>query len=953
MRNPCKFDKKSPTSTEHNLKIVQTNLNGIESKKNEVELLLHDINPDIFCVSESHLSEENSQIVRFDGYNSYHFCRKKKTHGGSAIYVKNSFSCSERTDMYDLCNESIFELAAVDVNLGSEPITVCNIYRTPPKGSAVFSEFLDSFESLCSRICKSRKIFIAGDFNIDLNKNDYAKNLFLDIAGSSGLVCCNMKPTRGDAILDNILVRENDMESGCISVELIPADISDHHNIILLEMPFPSKPQPTSNLTGIRTKINYYHLLSHVSKADFSPLFSIYDPNEKTNRLVNFIVESVNKCSTVKQTSREKNKKSWINQAAIERSRFKNNFYGELLQDPDNEQLKSAYKQIVKENKAFNRKTKIEFQRSRLKNCNGNASKIWKLVKEDFNMNGSVAPSRLKLNNQIVTDSSTIAKTFEDSFKQVWSSIHEQQAALPNPALLGDRSGVTFEPEPTTSAEVLKIIQSLDCKKAKGLDSISVRTVKEVGSYIAAPFADLFNSSLLQGIFPDQFKLGKITAVHKKGSRLDVNNYRPVTVLPVLSKIIEKIMFTRLNNFLNEQNSISCKQFGFREGKSTNDAILNFLSTIFSDLESGKVPIGICFDLTRAFDSINHDLLIQKLHFLGVDGNNLKWFQSYLKDRPNQFVLRDGNGLEIVSKKFLVNVGVPQGSILGPLLFLIYINDLVDVFSNDVHPTLFADDANVTFSVSNTSEIESKIEEVEHTFESWTTINKLTVNKSKTTIQIFKGERSISNSTKFLGVHIDDKLKFDVHVDEVCKKLRGAIYCLKNVRDWAGIPLLRSIYFALFHSHLSYCVLSWGNLPDFQILRIVRLQKWALRIMCRKNSRDSCRNLFSDLKIMSFPSFYLFVATCYAKKELEAGRFITRSDVCNHSTRNQSDIYYDGVKTQWSQKSVLNSSKYYYNKLPDEFKLLPAPRFESAVKKFFQRNVYYSFKEYNNTELPL
>ena len=944
MKDPSKFNH---SLARKNLKIVQTNVNGIASKRNEVEVLFQDINPDIFCVSESHLTEENSQIIRFDGYNSYHFCRKKKLHGGSAIYVKNSFVCSERTDLYDLCKESIFELTALDINVGSETITVCNIYRTPPKGVAAFSEFLDSFEDLCTRICKDGKIFIAGDFNIDLNKNDQFSSLFLDIVGSSGLVCSNKKPTRGNAVLDNILVRESDMESERILISTLTTGISDHQSMIVLEMPFVSNIHPCRETTLCRN-INYDKLRDHVSSAEFSQMLMIYDPDEKTNCLVNFLAESINACSVMKKSLRKKKQKSWINEEVIQRSRLKNNLFGKLLEDPENEHLKQIYQRTTKENKAFNRRTKLAFQRNRLENCKGNTTKIWKLMKEDFNMNGNAAaPSKLKINEEIIYDTSTIAKAFENKFKQVWTSVHHQQTSTLHNPKLQNRPIITFHPEPTNPTEVLKIIHSLDSKKATGLDSISVRTIKEIGCSIATPLADIVNSSFLQGIFPNKFKLGKIIAVHKRGSRLDVNNYRPVTVLPVLSKIIEKIMFTRLNNFLNEQNLISCKQFGFRKGKSANDAVLNFLNNIYTDLESGKIPIGICFDLSRAFDSINHEILLQKLQLLGVYNNCLEWFRSYLKDRPNHFVLKDGNGYEIASDKFLVNVCVPQGSILGPLLFLIYINDLVDMFSDNVHSTLFADDSNVSFSVSDPSIIKSMIQEVEGTFENWAETNKLTVNKSKTTVLVFKNERSNAQSTKFLGVHIDNQLKFDVHVDEMCKKLRSAIYCLKNVREWAGIPLLRSVYFALFHSHLSYFVLSWGNLPDFQILRILRLQKWALRVMCRKNSRHSCRNLFSELKIMSFPSFYLFVATCYAKQELETGTFISRSDISNYNTRNHGN-----VTTRKSQMSVFNSSKYYYNKLPEEIKRLSRPRFEAAVKRFFQTNVFYSFKEFLNSEVP-
>ena len=160
------------------------------------------------------------------------------------------------------------------------------------------------------------------------------------------------------------------------------------------------------------------------------------------------------------------------------------------------------------------------------------------------------------------------------------------------------------------------------------------------------------------------------------------------------------------------------------------------------------------------------------------------------------------------------------------------------------------------------------------------------------------------------------------------------------------MPLLRSVYFALFHSHLSYCVLAWGNLPDFQVLRILRLQKWALRVMCRKNSRHTCRDLFTNLCIMTYPSFYIFSSVCYAREKLEAGIFTLQSDSSNYVTRNKFDIKYDTVSSLKVQKSIIHSSKTYYNRLPTEIQALPWSKFKPKVKKYFQENAFYSFNEY-------
>ena len=240
------------------LKLTQMNANGVENKKAELEVFLQKHSPDIICISETHLRHESVLCFQLDDYNSFHFCRKNKAYGGSAIFTRKTLDTVERTDLYDLCRENCFELSAVDLILSPvEKITVCNVYRTPPKVTPALNEFLDNFESLCSRLKSKQKVVIAGDFNIDLNKEDSAKACFLDIVLGSGLVCTNDMATRGEAILDNVLVKNVHFDSD-VSVQLLPFDSSDHSPVcVSLPVTKPCPADSTKEKT-LKRRINYY-----------------------------------------------------------------------------------------------------------------------------------------------------------------------------------------------------------------------------------------------------------------------------------------------------------------------------------------------------------------------------------------------------------------------------------------------------------------------------------------------------------------------------------------------------------------------------------------------------------------------------------------------------------------------------------------------------------------------
>ena len=426
----------------------------------------------------------------------------------------------------------------------------------------------------------------------------------------------------------------------------------------------------------------------------------------------------------------------------------------------------------------------------------------------------------------------------------------------------------------------------------------------------------------------------------------------------LFSKVFERLFYNRLYEYLNFHSLLNEAQYGFQAGKSTQDAILKFLEKIYLDLDNNLIPIGICYDLSRAFDSLNFDILIQKLKSFGIHCTD--WFLSYLHNRPNYFVLKDKLGHEIKSKPYSNDVGIPQGSILGPLLFIIYINDVAKTMKNICQPVLFADYSNVATSVKEHDEIEEEVLKINNEFQSWSYENGLVMNENKTATLIFKkgiarsakNNISATNSVRFLGIEIDEDLKFDKHVDGLCKKLRQSIYCLKVIREWADIPLLVNTYHALIQSHISYAILTWGHIPQCRYERILRLQKFALRIITRKSRRESCREVFKDLHILTFPGLYIYNVLIYAYNRIQQGSASFVQNPSNYNLRsrsNKNDLNSVNMRLKKTHDFVTFSYSKYYNALPSSIKNAKTlSNFKRKVKNYLLSMSLYTFDEYFN-----
>ena len=572
----------------------------------------------------------------------------------------------------------------------------------------------------------------------------------------------------------------------------------------------------------------------------------------------------------VKYNKKKHSFSKWMTNEILQSINQKNRLYKTLVHtDTDNTDLFNRRKDEYKQYRAYLRKQIREAKRkyydhifSLYKNVIKNT---WKILNETLNRNKRKHQSQdFLINNELVNDPDIIVNEFNAYFVNIAKNLADSIPVADHfSTYLNDPSDNTFKFDLVTERDVAYIIHNLKNKKSYGHDYLSNILLKRAQATLVKPLTFLINQTLTTGIFPRELKLSRVKPLFKKGDPMLFSNYRPISLLSSISKIYEYVIFHQLLNYMDTNKLFYNDQYGFRPRHSTELAAVRFVTDLIKDMDNYKIPTTVLIDLSKAFDTLNHDILLSKLGYYGVSGVELRLLSNYLFDRV-QYV----EYLGAISQSRSIGVGVPQGSILGPLLFLIYINDLPN--SSDMFNILmYADDTTLFCNFDTTCNSEKINSELEKIYR-WLCSNKLSLNVGKTKFACFHTaqrivaypELKINNfiidrvtEFNFLGLIISSNMKWKKHIDHIALKVSKIIGIMYRLKFILPADVLLTIYNSLILPHFNYCHLAWGsNITAGHKLHL--LQKKAVRIVDHRHFLAHTEPICKRLRIVKIVDMF-------------------------------------------------------------------------------------------------
>ena len=602
------------------------------------------------------------------------------------------------------------------------------------------------------------------------------------------------------------------------------------------------------------------------------------------------------------------------------------------------------YKILRNKATSFIRKSKINFFNQAIKE-NKTPSYLWKHLKDVTNDNNSgiSIPTAVEYNGDTITKSQEILETINDHFINIANivkknKVDESYFSKLKISLDYKLKNKVFKIKLITPLQTKRIIEQLNTNKSTGLDGIGPTVLKQCGDYIITGITSIINNSITQGIFPDTLKNAYVLPIHKGGSKLDLNNYRPISILPTISKVFERFIAGQLQTYFEETDILHKKQSGFRQSHSCHTALISLIDSWLKDVDEGKFIGTIFLDLRKAFDLVDHDILIYKLKLCHFSNEATKFFTSYLSNRKQ--LIKIGNSK---SSFKTIRTGVPQGSILGPLLFLIYINDIAfDITSNI---DLYADDSTVHKSGSNVNEIQHTLQINLEIIDNWCNINNMALHPSKTKCMLIGSKNKLKkaeklklivnnteienvNSHKVLGICINNDLTWDTHISTVCSKLNSKLALLRRVSIFLTLDMKKMFYNAYIIPHFDYCNTIWLNGKGKEIIKLLKIQKCASRIILNKSATTSSAPLFKDLKWLTFNQRYTYNTAVLIYKALNdltpsyIKELLIISTNSYYSLRSSShkDIQTSRARTKYLRNSFTYKSREIWNNIPLEIR---------------------------------
>lgn len=922
--------------------MVHLNIHYLFPKIDELKLLcLKDNSIDILCLCETFLNNSISDSqIHLEGYSI--FRRDRPSNGGGlVIYVKDTIHCVRRNDYED----DSLEILCLEIRFPrSRPFLISYTYRPPSSTVEWFNQFYTCIEKACNGQLECISL---GDFNIDILKCTHQAKTWIQTMESYGFTQLVDVATRvsetSSTLIDQVF---SNCPHNISSVHVPVFAISDHYPVCISRKinRMPNKAHSHKLITYRCLKRFDENMFIHdLSLQPWNNLLALGDPDLSMSSFIEIFSNVLSRHAPLK-TKRVKREiqPDWMNKEIADAMAMRDIFC--------RNQNKSQFKIWRNKVKTLIRSSKLKVYDCTINQNKRDPKRLWKSMNNLTGINNRSETHFIEdENGKLVSNADLSSNLFNDYFCDISNIVHTRSLDYNENTFLKFESNSIFSCKignvlpfkiPSISLQfVLKQLQSLDITKATGIDGLSGRFIK-IASFVIAPVLTyIFNQSIATNQFPTCFKIAKVLPIHKSGSKVKKENYRPISILPIISLILERHVSIHLRNFLENNNLLYNRQSGFRPKHSCQTALAQLIDDWLLALDKNEYVGSVFLDLSKAFDLVDHTILLKKLRAYRFSERSLLWFSSYLNNRSQVT-----HFLGSKSRQGHVKTGVPQGSVLGPLLFLIYINDL-PLSLNGTVADIFADDTTISTSGINLETITAALNNDIDNVQNWCKNNKMALNLSKTkgmiisstykshslntaSVSLYCGNENIviTSSERLLGVTVDSTLSWDAHISAILKKCNSYLFLLSRIKPYLSISSRKLFYNAYILPHFDYCCIVWGNCRTSLEESIVRFQKRAARLILDIHDINTPSEfLFETLQWMTFPERVIYQKAILMFKIINnlAPSYLLNSltftsDIHSKELRssNTNQIYMPKPMKESFRKSLLYSGSNIWNLLP-------------------------------------